>query len=162
VSKLYNKCNFPHLVDKLHIQTDIFNTILQISIPEGDKIAAWCHLKPKFSIMQNPKFQVFKSSYNAQYYYRLRSGNGEIILNGEGYTTKQSCLNGIASVKINAPYDNRYQRRDGYNNYTFNLVAANGEIIGRSENYRSSFSRENGIAAVKRDAPIAPIEDLSI
>lgn len=111
--------------------------------------------------MNNPKFQVFKSTANSEYYYRLRAANGEIILNGEGYTTKQSCLNGIASVKANAPYDSRYDRRDGTYNYTFNLKAANGEIIGRSESYTTSVSRENGIAAVKRDAPTAPVEDLT-
>ena len=111
--------------------------------------------------MNNPKFQVFKSSANNQYYYRLRSVNGEIILNGEGYTSKQSCLAGIASVKENAPYDNRYERKDATYNYTFNLKAYNGEIIGRSENYTTSTARENGIAAVKRDAPGSPIEDLT-
>jgi len=111
--------------------------------------------------MENPKFQIFRSSANFQYYYRLRAGNGEIVLSGEGYVTKQSCLNGIASVKQNAPYDSRYERKDGYNNYTFNLKAANNEVIGRSENYSSSYTRENGISAVKRDAPGAPIEDLA-
>lgn len=111
--------------------------------------------------MENPKFQIFKSSFNFQYYYRLRAGNGEIILSGEGYTSKQGCLNGIASVKANAPFDNRYERKNGFNNYTFNLKASNGEIIGRSENYTTSSGRENGVAAVKRDAPNAPIEDLS-
>jgi uncharacterized protein YegP (UPF0339 family) len=111
--------------------------------------------------MNNPKFQVFKSSANNEFYYCLRSGNGEIILNGEGYKSKQSCLNGIASVKENAPYDSRYDRKDGLSNYTFNLKAANGEIIGRSESYTTSAARENGIAAVKRDAPNASIEDLT-
>lgn len=111
--------------------------------------------------MNNPKFQVFRSSANSEYYYRLRAANGEIILNGEGYTTKQSCLNGISSVKTNAPFDSRYDRRDGTYNYTFTLKAANGEIIGRSESYTTSVSRENGIAAVKRDAPTAPVEDLT-
>lgn len=111
--------------------------------------------------MNNPKFQVFKSSANNEYYYRLRAINGEIILNGEGYKTKQSCLAGIASVKQNSPYDSRYDRKDSYQNYTFTLKAGNGEIIGRSENYTTSAARENGIAAVKRDAPGAPIEDLT-
>jgi len=110
--------------------------------------------------MDNPKFQIFKSSVNSQYYYRLKAKNGENILNGEGYGTKQSCLNAIASVKQNAPYDNRYERRDNPN-YTFNLKAANGETIGRSEVYSSREARENGISAVKRDAPNAPVEDLS-
>lgn len=110
--------------------------------------------------MDNPKFQVFKSSVNNQYYYRLRSKNGEIILSGEGYTTKQNCLNGIASIKQNAPDDSQYERKDNFSGYTFNLKAANGEIIGRSETYTSSAARENGIAAVKRDVPNAPTEDL--
>ncbi len=111
--------------------------------------------------MNNPKFQVFKSTANYQYYYHLKAANGEKILSGEGYTTKQSCLNAITSVKLNAPIDSRYERRDSFLNYTFNLKAANGEIIGRSENYTSNIARENGISAVKRDAPNSPIEDLS-
>ena len=111
--------------------------------------------------MNNPKFQIFKSTANNQFYYRLRAINGEIILNGEGYTSKQSCLNGIASVKENSPYDSRYERKDLLSNYTFNLKAANGEIIGRSENYTTAAARENGIAAVKRDAPTALTEDMT-
>jgi uncharacterized protein YegP (UPF0339 family) len=111
--------------------------------------------------MNNPKFQIFKSSANSEYYYRLRARNGEIILNGEGYKTKQSCLEGISSVKVNAPYDTRYDRRDGTYNYTFNLKAGNGEIVGRSESYSTSTGRENGITAVKNDAPEASTEDLT-
>lgn len=111
--------------------------------------------------MNNPKFQIFQSSRNSEYYYRLKSVNGEVILSGEGYKTKQSCKDGIASVKTNAPYDSRYVRKDAAANYTFNLKANNGEIIGRSENYTTSINRENGIAAVKRDAPNAPTEDLA-
>lgn len=111
--------------------------------------------------MNNPKFQIFKSSSNAEYYYRLRATNGEIILNGEGYKTNQSCRDGIASVKLNALSDSRYDRKDGAYSYSFNLKAANGEITGRSESYTSSAARENGIAAVKKNAPGAPIEDLS-
>lgn len=112
--------------------------------------------------MGNPKFQVFQSTKNNEYYYRLKAGNGEPILSGESYKSKQGCLNGIASVKKHAPDDNNYQRRDvSSSNFTFNLKASNGEIIGRSENYTTKAARENGIEAVKCDAPTAPIEDLT-
>lgn len=111
--------------------------------------------------MSNAKFEVFVNSRNSQYYFRLKSGNGEIILGSEGYISKQGCLMGIASVKVNAPFDSRYERKDSYLNYTFNLKASNGEVIGRSENYASAASRENGITAVKRDAPQASIVDLT-
>jgi uncharacterized protein YegP (UPF0339 family) len=110
--------------------------------------------------MDNPKYQIFRSSSNYQYYYHLQSANGEKILSGEGYTTKESCKTGILSVKTNAPLDNRYERKDSPT-YTFNLKGANGEIIGRSESYTTSHNRENGISAVKRDAPGVPIEDLA-
>jgi len=52
--------------------------------------------------MDNPKFQIYLSTANHQDYYRLKARNGEIILNSKGYTSKQSCLNGIASVKENS------------------------------------------------------------
>ena len=111
--------------------------------------------------MTNPKFQIFKSSSNSQYYFRLKAQNGEIILSSEGYIYKSSCQAGISSVKVHAPYDHNYDRRDGISNFTFNLKASNNEIIGRSENYVSRQGRENGIEAVKRDAPGAPTEDLT-
>lgn len=111
--------------------------------------------------MNNPKFQIFRSTVNLQYYFRLKAANGEPILASEGYTSKQMCQNGIASVRIHAPHDSNYERKDGFNNYTFNLRSNNREIIGRSENYPTQYARETGVSAVKRDAPFAPTEDLT-
>lgn len=113
--------------------------------------------------MTNPKFQVFKDSAN-EFRFRLRSkANGEIILQStEGYDSKQGCLKGIASVKVNSSIDKRYKRLNSTSGqYYFRLDAANGEPLGRSEMYNSSQAMENGIDAVKRDAPDAPIEDLT-
>ncbi len=112
--------------------------------------------------MKNPKFQVFKSLANEEFYYRLKAINGEVILSGEGYKTKHGCLNGISSVKINAPDDYRYDRRRAVTNeYYFNLIAVNGEIIGRSEMYTTRQGMETGISAIKTVTQTAPIEDLT-
>lgn len=35
--------------------------------------------------------------------FDLKASNGEVILTSEVYTTKAACLNGIESVKKNAP-----------------------------------------------------------
>ena len=35
--------------------------------------------------------------------FDLKAGNGEVIANSEVYKSKASCMNGIASVKKNAP-----------------------------------------------------------
>jgi len=107
------------------------------------------------------KFEIIKSAKNFQYYFRLKAVNGQIILASEGYTSKQNCESGIASVKVNAPEDIRYERKRNGLSYTFNLKARNGEIIGRSESYTSEQGSENGIASVKSNAPTAPIFDLS-
>jgi uncharacterized protein YegP (UPF0339 family) len=107
--------------------------------------------------MKNPKFEIFTGT-DSQYYFRLSASNGEIILGSEGYTSKDGCRNGIASVKANAPYDARYEKRDGAT-YTFVLKAANGEVIGRSESYSTQANRDAGINAVTNTAPLAPTEE---
>ena len=38
-----------------------------------------------------------------EYRFRLKARNGEIIAVSEGYKAKASCLNGIDSVRRNAP-----------------------------------------------------------
>lgn len=38
-----------------------------------------------------------------EYRFRLKASNGEIIAVGEGYKTKDQCLNGVNSVKSHAP-----------------------------------------------------------
>lgn len=48
------------------------------------------------------KFEVYKDS-GGQYRFRLRAANNEIIAVSEAYTAKASCLNGVESVKTNAP-----------------------------------------------------------
>jgi len=113
--------------------------------------------------MRNPKFEVFIDAAR-EFRFRLKAVNGEITLSSsEGYTSKQSCLGGITSVKANAPYDFRYHRgRTSDYQYYFTLKASNGEVLGKSESYSTSSAMENGIGAVKRDAPSAPIDDLTI
>lgn len=49
-----------------------------------------------------PKFEIFKQK-DGQFRFRLKASNGEIILASEAYKAKDSCKNGIASVKKNAP-----------------------------------------------------------
>ena len=96
----------------------------------------------------------------AQFYWILYAENNEPILNSEMYTAKASALAGIASARINAQIDARYDRRVSTASQPyFVLRAANGEVIGTSEMYSSVAARDNGIAAVKRDGPGAPLVD---
>ena len=55
-----------------------------------------------FAPVTNPKFEVYKDKAG-EFRFRLKARNGEIILTGEGYKAKASCLNGIDSIRRNAP-----------------------------------------------------------
>ncbi len=44
--------------------------------------------------------------------FRLKAGNGEVIAVSEAYNTKDSCLNGIESVKKNAPAADIVESKD--------------------------------------------------
>lgn len=107
-----------------------------------------------------PKY-IIKRSSNYQYVWVLYAVNGEAILNGETYVTKQGALTGIASSKKNVTESNFVRKTSSNWQYYFIQVANNGETIGTSEMYNTSQGRDNGITAVKRDAPIAEIEDLT-
>lgn len=55
-----------------------------------------------FATEKNPKFEVYTDK-KGEFRFRLKATNGEIIATGEGYTTKPNCLNGIESIRKNAP-----------------------------------------------------------
>lgn len=50
----------------------------------------------------NPKFEMYTDKAG-EFRFRLKARNGEIIAISEGYKAKASCLNGIDSVRRNAP-----------------------------------------------------------
>ena len=107
------------------------------------------------------KFELFTDKAG-EYRFRLKAGNGEIILASEGYKQKASAENGINSVKKNANDDSRYERKDtSAGKPMFNLKASNGQVIGTSEQYSSASARDKGIESVKKNAPEARVEDLT-
>ena len=55
-----------------------------------------------FETVTNPKFEVYVDKAG-EFRFRLKARNGEIIATGEGYKAKASCLNGIDSIRRNAP-----------------------------------------------------------
>ena len=55
-----------------------------------------------YEVLKHPKFEVYVDK-KGEFRFRLKARNGEIIATGEGYKKKDSCMNGIESVKKNAP-----------------------------------------------------------
>merc|ERR1712046_150117 len=109
------------------------------------------------------KFELFKSEKNHKYYFRLNAGNGEIILQSEGYKAKAGCENGIKSVRKNSVKPEHFDKRESKSGDPyFVLKAGNGEIIGTSEMYEGGAAgRDNGIESVGKNAPDAKFVDLT-
>ena len=55
-----------------------------------------------FATEKHPTFEVYKDN-KGEYRFRRKATNGQIIATGEGYVAKASCLNGVESVRRNAP-----------------------------------------------------------
>ncbi len=116
--------------------------------------------------MGHPAFQL-KTAKDGQTYFTLTAGNGEVIGKSEMYKAKDSAINGIESVKKNAPNaeadgekNPKFATEEGKDGQTyFNLTATNGEIILSSEGYAAKSGAINGIESVQKNAPIAEIDD---
>ena len=107
--------------------------------------------------------------------FDLKAGNGEVIATSEVYKSLKSCLNGVESVKKNAPIANlEDQTAEGYateknpkfemytdkaGEFRFRLKARNGEIILSSEGYKAKASCKNGIESVRKNASEAKVEE---
>lgn len=48
------------------------------------------------------KFELY-SDKAGKFRFRLKAGNGQVIAVGEAYESKKSALNGIESIRKNAP-----------------------------------------------------------
>ncbi len=66
------------------------------------KAAVEDQTQENFEKEKNPKFEMYLDRAG-EYRFRLTATNGQIIATSEGYKAKASCLNGIESVKKNAP-----------------------------------------------------------
>jgi len=107
--------------------------------------------------MPYPKYEIFKDK-SGKFRFRLFAGNAQIILQSQGYNSKEACMKGIQSVKKNAGNKERFVVEQAKNKkYYFNLVAGNKEVVGTSQMYASRDTLRKGVASVMRNAK-SPVE----
>ena len=105
------------------------------------------------------KFEIYTDK-GGEFRFRLKAGNGQIILSSEGYTTRAACDNGVASVRKNSTDDKRFEILESKGKPYFNLKASNGQVIGTSQRYSSAASMKKGIESVKSNAPKAEVVEV--
>lgn len=107
------------------------------------------------------KFEIFKDKKGG-FRFRLKSGNGEIVLSSEGYKDRSGAVSGAQAVKRNAGLLARFEKRaPSGGKFHFVLKAANHKVIGTSETYPNEAACDAGIKSVIQVAPLAAIEDKS-
>ena len=106
-------------------------------------------------------FEVFQSEESGKFHFRMKAGNGEIILTSQAYQDKPSALNGIESVKKNGTFEDNFESKEAANGRGyFTLKATNGQIIGQSQQYKTASGLKNGIQSIIKNAD-GEVKDLT-
>lgn len=94
------------------------------------------------------RFEVYTGS-DGKAYFRLRAGNGEIMLGSQGYSTRSSARRGITSVIANGIDATRYDFLEcGDGDVRIRLIANNGAVIATGQPYASESGAERAVARI--------------
>ena len=104
---------------------------------------------------------IIRKTSGGQFWWVLAAANGNILITGETYTSKQNCLSGVAASKVSISESNFRRLLSVRHEPYFTQNAANGQVLGTSEMYSTAYGRDNGIESVKQNAFSAVIEDLT-
>ena len=112
------------------------------------------------------KFHIRTTSTGVK--FDLKADNGETIAKSEVYASQDACIQGIASVRKNAPAaavenqtETGYKKQkhpkfevytDKSGQYRFRLKASNGRIIAASDGYQTLSGCLNGVVSDKKNA----------
>ncbi|VAW38598.1 UPF0339 protein YegP [hydrothermal vent metagenome] len=103
---------------------------------------------------------VMSKGKDGKDYFVLKAGNGEVILQSQGYKSASGCENGIESVRTNSQDESKFECREAKDGRTyFVLRASNGQEIARSQLYKTTSGCDNGQASVAKNAPDAVVVD---
>ena len=91
------------------------------------------------------QFQVFRG-LDKGYYFHLRAGNGEIVLQSQSYSSRTNAVNGVTSVKSNGASAAGYQLLEASNGQWYFVVkAANGAVVAKGETYSSKSNAQRAV-----------------
>lgn len=101
---------------------------------------------------------VISKGKDGKEYFVLKAGNGEVIMQSQGYSSRLGCEKGIESVRKNSQNESSFAKKKAKNGrFYWGLNASNGQQIGKSQMYKSESGRNNGIKSVMKNAADAPV-----
>jgi uncharacterized protein YegP (UPF0339 family) len=109
------------------------------------------------------KFEIYKDKAD-EFRWRLSSGDGKAMAaSGQGYTTKQSCKEGVESVKKNGASDKAKFEvyEDKGKEFRWRLLATNGNNIAASSgSFKTKKECDAAIATLKKGLASAVVEEI--
>ena len=106
------------------------------------------------------KFTIEK--YNGEFSWSLKASNGQILVQGQGYTSKASVQNAIESFKNNVAEGTFKCIKDKNDRFLFKLYTPAGRVCAIGESYPAKASAEgaaNSVVSLYRKAEIEEIEE---
>lgn len=78
---------------------------------------------------------VISVDENEEYTWALKASNGEVLVDTEGYSSKNGALNGIQCFKDNVLTSTFYCSKDKNGTYQFKMYSKSGRVIAIGESY---------------------------
>jgi len=104
-------------------------------------------------------FELYRDKAG-EYRFRLKAADGSVLLKSEGYKTRASAANGVASVQKNSSNDGRYEAHvSSSGKPTFTLKAGNNRVIGSSPTFSSDDEMRAAMSLVRHAAASSPVKD---
>ncbi|TVZ08319.1 hypothetical protein JM80_0807 [Cellulophaga sp. RHA_52] len=111
--------------------------------------------------MTKPYYGIKKTITN-EYYFNLKTSEGEIILYGEVFKSLEECKQQIIFIKQYAyDYDYYHSKLTKDNKHYFYLYLNEDTLLGKSNTYNTEEAKELGIASVMLYATVATIKNFS-
>ena len=94
-------------------------------------------------------FEIFQG-LDGDYYFHLVAANGKIVVQSQGYSSKQAAKKGTESVRTNGVVAANFKVLQAANGeYYVNLYAQNHEVISTTETFAKKFNAERSVASVR-------------
>ena len=134
--------------------------IVEIEVEDADAAAATPIEVNKKENKAGGKFTIEK--YNGEFSWSLKASNGQILVQGQGYTSKPSVLNAVESFKKNVAEGAFKCVKDKNDRFLFKLYTPAGRVSAIGESYPAKASAEsaaNSVVAIYRKAEVEEIEE---
>lgn len=103
---------------------------------------------------------VIRQTPASHYYFTVLTSAEEVTFTSESYASREQALLGIEAFKVNACFNNRYERLCSPRaELYFALRGSKNQILGTSAMYFSDQAREKAILAMKRYGPRLQLRD---